>query len=339
MLVPKEKPHINGLNSYYLQIANFIEHLQGEIGSGCLYCSAPSHELLVFFEEREIIRSITQQSGEKAKVYRSIQPVLDCIQQRSFDVTVYLLDPSSIFFWGQIPSFKRAKARLTTADIPLPDLIFRLRQKKFSGFVDISFQNGENAGLLFFHDGERRGGSYSWGNGGLTTSDDDYNRLLGLLQTNIASYDVGHFESAYKEETVPEQNATKISAHELKEHKAPPDATVSNFDLAINEFMSIYIQLMGTKSKKDPILLLKQEFIEQVARYPVVDPFRNHYQIDRQGNVKFSPGAPKKEILSAMIDCTWNVITHENLFGDFNAALNNWPHRTILARQGIETIR
>jgi hypothetical protein len=40
MLIPEEQPYLKGLNSYYIAIDRFVEHLQGEIGSGCLYCQS-----------------------------------------------------------------------------------------------------------------------------------------------------------------------------------------------------------------------------------------------------------------------------------------------------------
>lgn len=325
MLIPKEKPYIDGLNSYYLQVDYFIEHLQGEIGSGCLYCKSVAQELLVYFEERDIVRTVTQVSGEQAQVFRTIRPVLESLKQRSFDVTVYYLAPDSIFFWGQIPPFKRAKSQLTSSDIPLPELIFKLRQKEFSGFVDITLPDKGDAGLLFFHDGERRGGSYSWGNGGLSTTDDDYNRLLGLLQTNIGIYNVGHFQAEYQIQDI--SDATELMK--------PETTDAVDFDLAIKEFMTIFLQTIRKKTKKNPLLLLKQEFLEQVDRFPVVDPFRNLYQIKDDGTVLFAAGSPKKEIISALIICSWHVANACKLHSPFSDAIASWPYKAAFEKQGI----
>ncbi len=43
MLIPRERPYLEGLNSYYLQLEKFIEHLQGEIGSGGVHCAGDVH--------------------------------------------------------------------------------------------------------------------------------------------------------------------------------------------------------------------------------------------------------------------------------------------------------
>lgn len=129
MLIPKEKPFLTGLNSYYLSIDKFIEHLQGEIGSGCFYCQSADQEILVYFDEQEIIRSIIQDNGERAQNSQNLEFVTQSLAKKNFLVTIYYLDPSSIFFWGQIPSFQRVKAKIRTTDIALPDLFFRLRSE------------------------------------------------------------------------------------------------------------------------------------------------------------------------------------------------------------------
>ena len=42
IIVPKEEPAVENLNSYYLDIRKLIEHYQGEIGSACIHFEAPS---------------------------------------------------------------------------------------------------------------------------------------------------------------------------------------------------------------------------------------------------------------------------------------------------------
>ena len=95
MLLPREKPFLTGLNSYYLDIEKFIQHLQGEIGTGCIYCTAVDQELLVYFDEYEIVRGVTQQKGEHALFSENINNVLELLEKKSFQVIIYYLDPGT----------------------------------------------------------------------------------------------------------------------------------------------------------------------------------------------------------------------------------------------------
>ena len=330
MLIPKEKPYLDGLNSYYLSMDRFIEHLQGDIGSGCLYCRSTDQEILVYFDEREIVRGVIQQSGERAQMSQSIEPVLQSLDIKNFMVSVYFLDSSSIFFWAQMPDFKRAKATLKSTDIPLHDLVHRLNQKKFSGFIDISLLDQNEGAILFFHQGKRSGGSYSWGRGGLNPSEDEYNHLLGLLQSHAASYDLGHFKSESPKKKEPSDTQTSDS-------NAP--IYFSNLDTAMEEFMAIFIQITRKKVKTDPLILLKQKFLDVMDQYPVLEPFNNFYDLKDDGSIEFAENAPREDIAAAIVDASWSVVEDNKLRKKFAAAIKKWAYRSALEERGIEVDR
>jgi hypothetical protein len=193
MLIPRERPYLEGLNSYYLQLEKFIEHLQGEIGSGGVHCAGPNLEMFIFFSEQEVISSLLQEKGGAAHFAPAYELVRSAFYSGSFAIKVYQLDPHAIFFWAQMPPFQRAKSALRSTEIPLPDLIFRLRMKQFSGFIDVRLGKKNEGGLLFFNEGDRIGGSYTWGKGGMSTSDDEYNSLLSRVQSGEGVFTFGSF--------------------------------------------------------------------------------------------------------------------------------------------------
>ena len=193
MLVPREQPHLQGLNSYYLQLERFITHLQGEIGSGGLHCSAHNLEMLIYFNESEVISSLVQRRGEKALFSPSYEIARSFFYEASYAVRVFRLDDHAVFFWAQMPPFQRARSAFKSSEIPLPDLVFRLGRKHFSGFIDVQLESRPESGLLFFHEGKRIGGSYSWGSGGLTLANEDYTTLLARVQSNGAVFTFGTF--------------------------------------------------------------------------------------------------------------------------------------------------
>ncbi|MFP7755755.1 hypothetical protein ACLG6S_14100 [Thermodesulfobacteriota bacterium B35] len=328
MLVPREEPYMQGLNSYYLDIARFVEHLQGEIGSGCIYGRSSGQEILVYFDEQEILRGIIQDSGERARVSDRLTPVLEALARKSFNIRVYHLDANAIFFWGQLPPFKRARATLKSSDIPLPELIFRLKQKRFSGFVDVRIQEKEDSAILFFHTGRRIGGSYSWGRGGLNGADEEYNRLLARLQAHGGTFAVGHFLA---EKSVV-QKAEKAAANDTG------DQLFSNLDTALEEFLDIYLGVMGKKKKTEPVLRLKQTFLDRLDDYPFLDPFLGIFDyVD--GSVQFADDAPRNKIAAAVVDCVWQVITAAGLEKKFRQELGRWSYRTALEERGIAVER
>jgi hypothetical protein len=167
MLIPREQPYLEGLNSYYLQLERFIEHMQGDIGSGGIHCRSPRMEMMIYFNESEIISNLLQEKGQSANFVPSYEIARSAFYSSSNAINVYQLDANAIYFWAQMPPFQRAKASLKSSEIPLPDLIFRLRQKQFSGFIDVQLMKKNDGGTVFFNEGDRVGGSYSWSKGGM----------------------------------------------------------------------------------------------------------------------------------------------------------------------------
>uniref|UniRef100_UPI0040559F9A hypothetical protein n=1 Tax=Candidatus Electronema sp. TaxID=2698783 RepID=UPI0040559F9A len=339
MLLPREKPFLSGLNSYYLDVEKFIQHLQGEIGTGCLYGKGADQELIVYFDESDIVRGLTQNRGEHALASEQLDHVLAALRQRNFQVSVYYLDPDSIFFWGQLPAFRRAKERLPSSKVSLPDLVFRLNKKDFSGFIEVDVKGrNEQAAVLFFHQGQRRGGSYYWGTGGLSPSDDDYNTLLAMLQKSGGSYGLGYFTS----DPVAAPPAAEPPSSPPSEEAAPeakPPRLLLEIDQAVNEFLAVYLEAGHAKSGLDPLLELRLKFIDFVSVYPVLDPYGKACISHADGSVTFADDEAAKAGAEGIVDCAWMVMEEQKLHKKFKAALKDLAAKDVLRIHGIAAER
>ncbi len=347
MLLPREKPFLVGLNSYYLEIEKFIQHLQGEIGSGCLYFAAPDQELLIYFDEYDIVRVVIQDNGEQTLVSNQLAHILVPLKKKSFQVTIYYLDSDSIFFWGQMPAFRRAQDLLTSDKVGLPDLIFRLSKKKFSGFIEVSVDGKKDCAVLFFHAGERRGGSYYWGTGGLSTSDVDYNTLLGMLQKNTGSYSLGYFTTdplAFVAETldstleheVPQNDQTR--ANDVDSPSSEKE--ISALNTALNGFLTVFTQTVKSKKgKTEPLIDLKLKFIDFSEIYSFLDPYNHLCAIEDDGTVTITQTVSEKDVAEGIIDCAWMVVEDNKLHKKFRSALQDLEQQDVFQAQGIELER
>ncbi|MDH3349159.1 MAG: hypothetical protein OEM02_13800 [Desulfobulbaceae bacterium] len=352
MLIPREKPYLERLNSYYLDFDKFVMHLQGDIGSGCVYCKSSYHEVLIYFDESEIIRGVVQENGKHAKVSPTLQPVLDILHKTSYAVSVYSFDPNAIYFWGQMPSFRRAKKTLNSKNISLVDLVERLSEKKFTGFIDVDLE-GDESTLLFFHHGERVGGSYSWSFGGLNRASSEFDVLMNKIKNGNAKYIIGNFLDEEIEVLKEDPNKkvsntlnrdsdgtgegeTSRSTKEIKSEigaESIPDTIVP----ALMDFINLFEETLKKKAKLDPIILLKQQFVDNVQKYPYLDPFRGQFDY-MAGKVTFGEGAPYREIIAAVVECVWTLIYEHNLEKKFYKAVEKLTSKVVFEEQGISII-
>ena len=329
MLIPQEQPYLQGLNSYYLIIDKFVEHLQGEIGPGCLYLRTSDQEVLLYFDEYEFQLGVVQKQGERGQVSPSLAPILEDLEKRTYQVTVYQLDPNAIFFWSQMPPFQRAKAELKSTDIKMADLVTRLKQKKFSGFVHVRFHDRNKGALLFLHQGERVGGSYFWSSGGLDPSDESYLRLLQELKQSPATFAIGHFLARKNGEAGTETTGTDATGDDEED-----PIYFSSLETALEEFIEHFIQVIQKKTKLDPLVLLKQQFIARMEDYPFLDPFKGLFEYEN-GQISFTDQAPRIKIADAIVACAWDVVREHNQEKKFTAILKKWDYRTALEERQI----
>ncbi|GAB4341669.1 MAG: hypothetical protein Kow0089_16210 [Desulfobulbaceae bacterium] len=326
---------MDGLNSYYLQTDRFIEHLQGEIGTGCIYFKSSILEILIYFDEMDIIGAIVQESGESARLATDLQHVFKALEQRSYIVRVFHLDQTAIFYWAQIPPFRRAKTILDSSEITLEELVKRIDRKKSSCFVDVSFPGANMSCLLFFHQGGFVGGSYSWGAGGLNPSRQEFETFLRSTSSKKAVFSIGHFTG----ETHPPlreeqgQKAPEISSED--------QMFLTNLPTILEEFLSYYIRATRKKTRVDPIALMRQRIVARADEYPFMDPFNPPFDYTGDGIFSFT-GSDKafgENTARAIMECAWDVVDELRVAGKFRTVLKGWNNRKMLEERGYTIIR
>ncbi len=193
MLIPREKPFKERIHSYYIIFEKFVACMQEEIGSGCIYCRSMRQEHMIFFNAAKLLGCVAQDSGQPAHVYHQLGDVIEAFKMRPFVISVHYLDDNAVYFWGQLSPYRIKKKQISEISrISLESTVDHCKTENFSGFFDIAAENGEG-GLLFFQDGAMAGGSYTWGKGGLSPSQEDYRRLFDLVEGTRCSLDVGTF--------------------------------------------------------------------------------------------------------------------------------------------------
>ena len=333
MLIPKEKPYMDGLNSFYLDTDKFVEHLQGEIGTGCVYFNSSGREILIYFDEMDIIRGVIQEPGQRAEVSPSMGPIFEAISERNYLVSVTYLDPNAVFYWAQMPPFKRSKSSLSTKDLPLVELMKRLIQKKVSCFLEVNFTDEDVSCILFFTGGEFTGASYSWGKGGLNPSRDDFKEFLNEYQQKPAVFGLGHFETDKKQEEAQGDTAAGGEGESVEDQ-----VFLSNLSTVMGEFIELYVQTTKKKAKAEPVDLLYQRIVVRADEYPFMDPFNPPFDY-AEGALTFSEGAERERTAKAIIDCAWDIVNEHKLQKKFKTVLAKWSYKSSLEERDIQVER
>ena len=194
MLLPREKALLSGLNSYYLDSARFVEHLQGELSSGCVAYHAPQNKMAVFFDQDEVIRVVVRDADDKlVDSSPSLLPLLDTLKKGNFLVSAHYINEDAIYFWSSMPEYRFLPQTFNSKQVPIEVIIQKLQTEKFSGFLDVSIGGTAKGCTLFFIKGNRMGGSYSWGRGGMDNSEQKFKDLTGRIKFQASEFKMGRF--------------------------------------------------------------------------------------------------------------------------------------------------
>ncbi len=325
IILPKEKPVIEGLNSYYLNVHRLIEHYQGEVGSGGVYFHAPSAEGVVFFDKDELLSGFYQgKEGELFKGRPAVDKLLHAVDEFNFTLDVYAIELEKVYFWANIPSAEPIYKDLSTEFTDLDGLIKKMMSERLTGYIEVSINAGEESGLLFFINGQIIGGSYSWSQGELNGTPEARNELVEKTKQSGGSFHVSRISTA-KDTAVPKPEPREGGS--VEEVIAP-----------LQEFLEIFERTVrgGKFLKGDFNTALKKKFVEKAEVYAFLDPFACEFEyVDR--NIRYSGEASAKEVARGVTESVKELAQELGAWSRFSGEIGPWTEKYsgMLSRYGL----
>jgi hypothetical protein len=291
IILPKEKPVIEELNSYYVDIHKLFEHYQGEIGSGGIYFQSPGAEGALFFDQDELLNGCFQDKVGEMSGKEAIDRLTEAALDHNFIISVYQFDSEMVYFWANIPLAKRIYKDLSTEFTDLDGLIKKMGSEKLTGYIDVSIGKGNESGLIFFNDGICIGGSYSWGEGELSSSKESQHLLIKKTKKFGGIFHVSRIP-------MPTAGVAKPSRETAPAENAATILTI------IGELLEAFENLVETNKriKVDFGSLLKKKFIDNAEKYSFLDPFAAEFEyLNRE--IAFYGDASDRELATGVAAC------------------------------------
>ena len=107
IIIPKEKPIIENLNSYYINIKKLLEHYQGELGSGGVHFIAPSAEGAIFFDKDDLLNGFFRNREGEFEGQAVIDRLAEAADGINFVISIYEIDPERVYFWANVPAAEK----------------------------------------------------------------------------------------------------------------------------------------------------------------------------------------------------------------------------------------
>ncbi|MCP4693743.1 MAG: hypothetical protein GY859_37260, partial [Desulfobacterales bacterium] len=212
VIIPKEKPVIENLNSYYLDVRKLCEHYQGEIGSGGIHFKSPNSEGIIFFDKDEILNTYFKDKSEEFTGKDQAERIMNILGGRNFTVNIYKIDNEKVYFWARVPKAEKIYKDLSTEFTDLKGLIKKMASEKLTGYIEVSIADGEESGIIFLNSGVILGGSYSWRTGGPNRTKESQELLIKKTKKSGGVFHVSSIPAPEARRAKPSQPPPETAA-------------------------------------------------------------------------------------------------------------------------------
>jgi len=314
VIIPREKPVIENLNIYYLDIRKLFEHFQGEIGSGGVFFKSHSAEGAIFFDEDELLNGYFQEKDTMLIGNAAIDQLIQAESDHNYSVSIYRILQEEVYFWSSLPSAEKIYKDLSTDFTDLEGLIKKMRSEKLTGYIDVSIGDGIEGGLIFISNGEIIGGSYSWGGEKTNSSPNNLEILLDKTKKSGGIFNVSRIPM--KNETVAGESKEQVSD--------------TNFDILtmLEEFLGVFetVVLTGKNKEAGFSSILKKKFLEKAEEYPFLDPFAAEFEYsDRR--IKYYGQSGEKELADGVITSVKELAEELGILTEVKKKLVLWTDK------------
>lgn len=321
IIVPKERPIIENLNSYYLDISKLVEHYQGDIGAGGIHLKGNAIEAALFFDDHGICGGTLQERQKTLLGEDAVNRIFKIVSSVNFGIAVYAIELEMIHFWSNLSQSEEIYSNLTTEFTDLEGLLNKIISEKRTGYVDIRVDGDRESGLIFIFEGNVAGSSCSWESCSIDSAIDNKNRLVEQSRKHGAVF------SVYQSKTRSAHISPKVSTPAPEKNtpvvpsKARLDAPLHYLEMSGDFIATLEKLFMQTLKSQEPFsLTLKRKFIENAEDFDFLDPFAGEFSYDK-GKIIFQGEAPHVAVATGVFQCLMELSDDLGLHKHFSEAL------------------
>jgi hypothetical protein len=269
VIIPREKPVIENLNIYYINVRKLLEHFQGEIGTGGVHFKGYSAEGVIFFDKDDLLNAFYKDRDIELLGADAIDRIINDGSQYNFSVNVYQIALKEVYFWSSIPAAEKIYKDLSTEFTDLEGLIRKMSSEKLTGYIEVAI-----------------GGGREGGEPGPTRKSQEM--LIRKTKEQGATFTVCR---------IP------LSKMKLAEEPGASSAGPSKNTLTmLEDFLKIFEKTVSEKKKPkvDFTKVLKKKFVENAEQYPFLDPFAGEFEYGN-GRLRFSGDAGDRELVKGVL--------------------------------------
>jgi hypothetical protein len=344
IVVPKETPIIEELNSYYLNIEKLFQYYQGIIDAGCAFFQLPSSEGVVFFDAFNLINGVFKDNTSLVRGKEAIDLLIEEAKSKKIMISIYEIPPERIAFWANVANAEDLYKDLSTEFTDLEGLIRKMMSDRLTGYVEVAF-NSNDIALLFLHNGQVIGSVSAESKWQLVRTEKNQLDLVEKSRKIGAMLNVRRIVmeqiamNGIAQGSVDSANQTRNNGNavnSVSKPEAPSEPSEDPKPLNIREMLQ-YVMLIydkfisnNRKIQGDFDTILKRKFVEKVDKYDFLDPFTAEFKY-ANGKIEFSGRVDDVRLTTGLIECLHEIAAENDMQKWLDKSL--WPLREKYARE------
>jgi len=348
IIVPKETPIIQELNSYYLNMDKLFEYYQGIVDAGCVHFQLPAAEGAIFFDAFNLINGAYRNTGTSISGKEAVDKLLDEAKINKVLLSIYEIPPEKIAFWANVANAEDLYKDLSTEFTDLEGLIRKMTTDHLTGYIEIAFSKDDLA-LLFMHNGQVLGAVSAETKWQLVRSQNIQAGLVERSRKATAMLNVRRImlEQVSGNNSVKNNGKKVPSTSEAEEKPAvKPKEPEAGFEVEYQEeysgplriiemlqyLMLIYEKFISSnrKIRSDFDTILKQKFVQKVDRYEFLDPFAEEFKYAK-GKIEYTGRADERRLATGLLECLHEIAAENDMQSWLDKSL--WPLREKYSRE------
>lgn len=331
IIIPREEPGVQNLNSYYLRIDKLLEHFQGDLGTGGVYFKSPTSEAVVFFDEDNLINCYYKDKKNEFKGDGALSKIMQTASKDNYSVSVYYILPERVYYWANLSNAEPLHTDLSSEFTDLESLIKKLENEKVTGYIDVKLNQNAGGGLLFIYNGEVIGGASAQGAGELDRSVAYRDDLIKRCRKAGGVFNVKKIQLS-KITTLAKPSIQNVPTPILKparpipkKVKVKPQKDPQRIMLMLEDLLVLLERIVHSNKriKVDFETLLNKQFVDKVDQYDFLDPFAGEFKYSN-GKVSFTGSASQKELVTSIVKCASDMTSGLGMTAVYRKYLGTW---------------
>jgi len=320
IVIPKNTPFIEGLNSFYLNVGRFIEHFSGEVSTGAIHFLASKAEGVVFVDDHSILNGVYADKSTTLEGAEAVDYIINNTGENSFAVAVYKIEPEYVHFWSNLPNAEVLHNNLSTEFTDLKKLIVKMQSEKLTGYVEVTINGVNETGTVFLNMGNITGSLFPWNRKQLITSRQDMEKLIETSKKSGGEFNVYQIKLIHNNlnDTLDTSQETTV-----------PSAADGGIDIAIiEELLSTFEETFhaNNKGKADFRTLLRRKFVEKADSYDFLDPFAVEFHY-ADGQIDYSGEASTDILARGIVECIKEIAEEIDIYYPLLKAIVPWTEK------------